>query len=180
MALAVKNPPANSGDLRHRFRPKTQVQTWDTGTVGEIPWRRAQQPTPVFLPGESHGQRSLAGNSPWVAKSRRRLKWLSTHTGCWLPLPLKLPPVYLWAQWYNLPWKHFKGTRYFKFLRDRLWGSWQKKVDKGHPRCWEKLVAGTRNLAILPYGLGILCNSSVTTRGRCKTRDGSLEPAESL
>ena len=28
--------------------------------VGEIPWRRAWQPTPVFLPGESHGQRSLA------------------------------------------------------------------------------------------------------------------------
>jgi len=31
--------------------------------VGNIPWR-AQQPTPVFLPGESHGQRSLAGYSP--------------------------------------------------------------------------------------------------------------------
>ena len=29
--------------------------------VGKIPWRRAQQPTPVFLPGESHGQRSLVG-----------------------------------------------------------------------------------------------------------------------
>ena len=32
--------------------------------VGKIPWRRAWQPTPVFLPGESHGQRSLAGYSP--------------------------------------------------------------------------------------------------------------------
>ena len=32
--------------------------------VGKIPWRRAQQPTPVFLPGESHGQKSLAGYSP--------------------------------------------------------------------------------------------------------------------
>ena len=29
--------------------------------VGKIPWRRKWQPTPVFLPGESHGQRSLAG-----------------------------------------------------------------------------------------------------------------------
>ena len=29
--------------------------------VGKIPWRRVWQPTPVFLPGESHGQRSLAG-----------------------------------------------------------------------------------------------------------------------
>ena len=39
---------------RHRFAP------W----VGKIPWRRARQPTPVFLPGEAHGRRSLAGYSP--------------------------------------------------------------------------------------------------------------------
>ena len=32
--------------------------------VSKIPWRRAWQPTPVFLPGESHGQKSLAGYSP--------------------------------------------------------------------------------------------------------------------
>ena len=32
--------------------------------VGNIPWRRAWQPPPVFLPGESHGQRSLASHSP--------------------------------------------------------------------------------------------------------------------
>ena len=32
--------------------------------VRKIPWRRAWQPTPVFLPGESHGQRSLMGYSP--------------------------------------------------------------------------------------------------------------------
>ena len=31
--------------------------------VGNIPWKRKWQPTPVFLPGESHGQRSLAGYS---------------------------------------------------------------------------------------------------------------------
>ena len=40
---------------RHRFN------TW----VGKIPWRRKWQPTPVLLPGESHGQRSLVGYSPW-------------------------------------------------------------------------------------------------------------------
>jgi len=34
--------------------------------VGQIPWRRRLQPTPVFLPGEFHGQRSLEGYSPWV------------------------------------------------------------------------------------------------------------------
>ena len=39
-------------------------ETW----VGKISWRREQQPTPVFLPGESHGQRSLVGYSPWGRK----------------------------------------------------------------------------------------------------------------
>ena len=33
--------------------------------VGKIPWRGKWQPTPVFFPGKSYGQRSLAGNSPW-------------------------------------------------------------------------------------------------------------------
>ena len=33
-----------------------------------LPWRRKWQPTPVFLPGELHGQGSLAGYSPWVCK----------------------------------------------------------------------------------------------------------------
>ena len=44
-----KNPPANAGRCKR---------------CGFDPWRRAQQPTPVFLPGESHGQRSLAGYGP--------------------------------------------------------------------------------------------------------------------
>ena len=53
----VKNPPANAGDIK-------QFDSW----VGKIPWRRKWQPTPVFLPGESHRQRSLAGYSPWGPK----------------------------------------------------------------------------------------------------------------
>ena len=36
--------------------------------VRKIPWRRTWQPTPIFLPGKSHGQRSLAGPSPWGRK----------------------------------------------------------------------------------------------------------------
>ena len=53
---AVKNPPANVGD------------TGDVGLIpslGKIPWRTKWQPTPIFLPGKSHGQRSLAYYSPW-------------------------------------------------------------------------------------------------------------------
>ena len=52
--LVVKNLPAIAGDIR------------DSGSVpvGKIPWRRAWQPTPVFLPG----QRSLEGYGPWGCK----------------------------------------------------------------------------------------------------------------
>ena len=42
--------------------------------VGKIPWRRKWHPTPVFLPGESHGQRSLASCSPWGCRVRRNLE----------------------------------------------------------------------------------------------------------
>ena len=37
-------------------------------SVWKIPWRRKWQPTPVFLPGKSHGQRNLAGYSPFGRK----------------------------------------------------------------------------------------------------------------
>ena len=48
-----KNQPANAEDV---------------GQVRKITWRRKWQPTPVFLPGKSHGQRSLEGCSPWGCK----------------------------------------------------------------------------------------------------------------
>ena len=48
--------------------------------IGTIPWRREWQPTPVFLPGEPHGHRSLAGYSPWGRRVKTRLKRLSTHS----------------------------------------------------------------------------------------------------
>ena len=55
----VKNLPAKAGNIR------------DADSIpglGKIPWRRAWQPTPVFLPGESHGQRNLGGYSPLGCK----------------------------------------------------------------------------------------------------------------
>ena len=45
--------------------------------VRKIPWRRDWQPTAVFLPGESHGQRSLVGYSPWGRKEWDRTERLS-------------------------------------------------------------------------------------------------------
>ena len=54
VVLVVKNLAGNAGDVR------------DAGLIpglGRFPWRRAWQPTPVFLPGESIGQMTLVG--PW-------------------------------------------------------------------------------------------------------------------
>ena len=58
MALVVKNPPANAGHKRRRVKTRE----------GQIPRWRGWQPTPVSLLGESHGQRSLVGYSPWGHK----------------------------------------------------------------------------------------------------------------
>ena len=61
--LEVKNLPANAGDLkRSKFDP------W----LGKISWRRKWQPTPVFLPGEPHGQRGLVDCSPQGHKEPER------------------------------------------------------------------------------------------------------------
>ena len=51
---------------RIRLRCRRHRKTW----VGKIPGRRAWQPTPVFLPGEFHGQSSLEGYSPWGHESQ--------------------------------------------------------------------------------------------------------------
>ena len=54
---------------RHRFDSR----------IGKIPWRRKWQPIPVVLPGESHGQRSLVGYSPWGHKVSDATEHVSTH-----------------------------------------------------------------------------------------------------
>ena len=55
----VNNPPASAGDVR------------DTGSIpgsGRSPGEGNGNHSPVFLPGESHGQRSMVGYSPWGRK----------------------------------------------------------------------------------------------------------------
>ena len=66
MALVVKNPAANARDVG------------DSGSIPgwEDPLEEGMATTPVFLPGESHGQRSLAGSLG--LQSQTRLKQLST------------------------------------------------------------------------------------------------------
>ena len=89
VALVVNNSPINAGDMWHGFDP------WG----GKIPWRRAWQPTPVFLPGEFHGQRSLMGYGPQDCKKL----YMTEATWCirWFTRYLLLP----------LPPKAFSGSR---------------------------------------------------------------------
>ena len=79
---AYTNKAAHACLRLNQIRPETAFLAWLRGKestcqcrrrqfhpwVGKIPWRRAWQPTPVFLPRESHGQRSLGGYSPWGHK----------------------------------------------------------------------------------------------------------------
>ena len=58
-------PQAIPGGSEIKNRPRGGFDHW----VGKVPWRRAWQPTLVFLAGESHGKRSLAGTVHGVTKS---------------------------------------------------------------------------------------------------------------
>ena len=71
VALVIKNPPANAGDMRHRFDP------W----VRKTPWKRAWQPTPIFLPGEKSTDRGVWWATVHsVSKSKTKLKQFSMHS----------------------------------------------------------------------------------------------------
>ena len=74
LSRVVKSPHANAGDNKMR-----EFDPWGR----KVPWRRELQLAPVFLPGESHRQRSLAGYNPWGHKQSdmtERLTHTHTHT----------------------------------------------------------------------------------------------------
>ena len=55
--------------------PDKDLDPW----VRKIPWRKKWQPTPVFLPGKSHGQRSLMGCSPWGWNRSDMTEWVKNN-----------------------------------------------------------------------------------------------------
>ena len=73
-------------EVYHRYRASLVAHTiknlpaMEEPWVGKILWRRKWQPPPVFLPGKSHGQRSLAGYSPWSFKECNMPE--HTHNSC--------------------------------------------------------------------------------------------------
>ena len=83
----VKNLPAMQ---------ETVFDPW----VGKNPWSQKWQPTSVFLPGESHGQKSLVGYSPWGLKESDTTERLThththTHTGALRQYSNLIPPCAL-------------------------------------------------------------------------------------
>ena len=78
-------------------RGKTcQFDPW----IGKIPWRRALESIPVFLPGESHGKWSLAGYSPW-GKKQLDMTEVTEH-------PSKIIKIFH-RQFLFCPWEHKPG-----------------------------------------------------------------------
>ena len=72
-------PSSSVGKRTHRQCKRHGFDPW----VRKIPWRRKWQPAPAFLPGEFHGQRSLAGCRPWghtESDMTERLTHTDTHT----------------------------------------------------------------------------------------------------
>ena len=94
LKMAMGFPGGASGKepaCRCRRQKRCGFDPW----VKKIPWRRAWQPTPVFLPGKSHGQRSLAGDSPWgLRESDMTEVRMQTHTQCLIQsFPLQNCPL---------------------------------------------------------------------------------------
>ena len=58
-----------------RRRRRLRFSPWG----GKIPWRTKWQPTPIFLPGQFHGQRSLVGYSPWDRKESDVTEYAHVH-----------------------------------------------------------------------------------------------------
>ena len=87
LGLVVKNCLANAEDIKDvKFNPR----------VRKIPWKRKWQPTPVFLPGKSQGQKSLAGYSPWNHKELDTTEQLTTKHKALLDSdkPSWIQPIY--------------------------------------------------------------------------------------
>ena len=122
----VKNPPANIGD------------TGDAGLIpgsGKISWSRKWQPTPVFLPGKFHGQRSLASYSAWNHKELDTTE--HTHR-IHMPFPLHLSSFLT----------SFRSTLSLAHLLQLHW----------HLCCFLDLLS-----IILPRGLGTCCLRALFT-----------------
>ena len=114
---------------------------WFNLWVGKICWRREWQPTPIFLPGEIHGQWSLAVYSPWDHKELDTTEWLtlslsmlvSSGEGVELsvfpsasnpPFAAALQPTHSLANLYTLGWYSMHSHLLFYWSLKTRWRRW--------------------------------------------------------
>ena len=90
----AKNPSANAGDMRRGFN------RW----VGKIPWRRAWQPTPVFLPGESHDRGAWWAIVHWAADRHDSMfnKYTEGHFTGMFSVELEIRFFIPFSKWLNI------------------------------------------------------------------------------
>ena len=96
MVLVVKNPSAIAGKCK-----RCGFDPW----IGKIPWKRKWQPTPIFLPEKSYGQRGLAGYSPWDHRE------LDTREQLTLPLPKSV--ISFEDRWKQKPHIYFLNFEFY-------------------------------------------------------------------
>ena len=106
----MESVPGGTSGKEHASQCRRLKRSRFDPWVGKMPWRRAWQPTPIFLPGESHGQRSLVGYSAWGHEQSDRtevtahIAHISYITLIWHNM------LYFWKE------KHFKPTEYFEAI----------------------------------------------------------------
>ena len=155
--------------VRKKKNPHAIQETWVQPLVGKVPWRREWQPSPVFLPGEFHGQRRLAGYSPWSLKESDTTEHIYTHAGNRNGVAGALAPsrVPFFCLVSNLPhtssilpaptgielimpgFRHVKGLVHLTCLRNLViygWESWtikkaeRRRIDAFELWCWKRLL----------------------------------------
>ena len=109
--------------------------------VGKIHWRRERLPTPVFWPGEFHGQRSLAVYSPWGRKASDTTEQLSLSISLFLEL-LRSQPAKLGERELRVSWRRKRPTQV-----SAMGGSCVVWAEKTHP--WAHEAHGSPETAYL-------------------------------
>ena len=100
-----------------------ETQVWSL--VWKIPWRRKWQPTPVLLPGKSHGWRSLIGYSPWGRKESDTTERLHLVLVLWISTLSHFPLVSAVSWAILIGYKMLLSCSILWARRAMHWGSWQ-------------------------------------------------------
>ena len=104
---------------QYRRHKRCEFNPW----VGKMPWRRAWQPSPIFLPGESHGERSLVGYSPWGHKESDKAE-VTQHTHIMGKDMATHSSILAW----RIPWREEPGRLQSMGLQ-RVGHNWMTNTD---------------------------------------------------